>query len=107
MEICRAKQSFNPQEIFGTKAEKASCLLSMEYGDLFEILEEIDDGSKIWIGVKALKNNSVGYIPSNYVKVRFSLVCFLSKPHMEVAVFLKGKCQLDNSRCHHAELCIC
>ena len=68
MEVCKAKKSFVPTKELGPEADKAS-MLAVEKGDLFEILEEIETKCNVWLAVRALKDDAVGYIPANYMKV--------------------------------------
>lgn len=71
MEIYRAVCEFNPPR--GENDSIDDNILSFAKGDRFEVLDS-NKRSIEWWGARALKDNSVGYVPSKYLKVSILLL---------------------------------
>ena len=63
MEIYTAISDFTPPIADGSQN-----ILEFEKGDTFEIFD-VHKTSEDWWGARALKTNSVGYVPSRYMQV--------------------------------------
>jgi len=63
MEIYRALSDFTPPNVEGSQG-----ILEFNKGDRFEIFD-CHKSSTEWWGARALRDNSVGYVPSKYMEV--------------------------------------